>query len=209
MNKILSTTFTLLLSFFAISSTAQAFNIYRVGDVVHGREHNEMLNRWIDRDFSIWVGVNERNDEYIFFKGDTGLSTATMRVNNTKSIKEKFTNAISKAIEWSEVAKKNKADTTKGLGCFGVDKYGLCEKNSSAFDKGQMSLKFFSANNGNQTDLIVDIIDRNNQFYKASIYIKTSEMKKLLSAAKGIEVAFLKARAPLIFSIYSCYLELA
>lgn len=57
-----------------------------------------------------------------------------------------------------------------------------------------MSLKFFSANSGSQTDLIVDIVDRDNQFYKASIYIETSEMKKLLSAAKGIEAVFVKAR---------------
>ena len=194
MNRKFASTFTLLFSLLVISSTAHAFNIYRVGDVVHGREHNEMLNRWIERDFSIWVGVDERNNEYIFFKGDTGLSTATVMVDNTKSIREKFTSAVSKAIEWSEVAKKNKADTTKGLGCFGVDKYGICEKNSSAFDEGQMSLTFFSANSGNQTDLIVDIVDRDNQFYKASIYIETSEMKKLLSAAKGIEAAFVKAR---------------
>ncbi len=194
MNRKFASTFAFLFSLLVISSTAQAFNIYRVGDVVHGREHNEMLNRWIERDFSIWVGVDERNNEYIFFKGDTGLSTAVVMVDNTKSIREKFTSAVSKAIEWSGVAKKNKADTTKGLGCFGVDKYGICEKNSSAFDEGQMSLKFFSANSGSQTDLIVDIVDRDNQFYKASIYIETSEMKKLLSAAKGIEAAFMKAR---------------
>ncbi|WP_404419021.1 hypothetical protein [Marinospirillum sp.] len=194
MNRRLATTFVLLFSLLAISSAAKAFNIYRVGDVVKGREHNEMLNRWIERDFSIWVGVDERNSEYIFFKVNTALSTATVMVENTKSIKEKFTDAVSKAIDWSEVAKKSKADTTKGLGCFGVDRYGHCEKNSSAFDEGQMGLKFFSANSGNQTDLIVDIVDRNNQFYKATIYIETVEMKKLLSAAKGIEAAFLKAR---------------
>jgi len=67
-------------------------------------------------------------------------------------------------------SQEKKADTSKGLGCFGVDKYGLCEKSSSASDEGQMSLQFFSANSGSQTDLIVDIIDRENQFYKANIY---------------------------------------
>lgn len=101
MNRKFASTFALLFSLLVISSTAQAFNIYRVGDVVHGREHNEMLNRRIERDFSIWVGVDERNNEYIFFKGDTGLSTAAVMVDNTKSIREKFTSAVSKAIEWS------------------------------------------------------------------------------------------------------------
>ena len=184
----------LLLSLIVVSNTALAFNIYRVGEVVHGREYNDMLERWIDRDFSIWVGVGDDNNEYIFFEGETGLSKATVMVDNTTSVRGKLEKAVSKAIEWSGVAKKNKADTTKGLGCFGVDKYGLCEKNSSAFDEGQMSLKFFSANSGSQTDLIVDIIDRDNQFYKASIYIGTSEMKKLLAAVKGIDAAFAKAR---------------
>lgn len=194
MNRKFASTLTLLFLLLIVSSTAQALNLYRVGDVVHGREYIERLNRWVDRDFSIWVGVDERNNEYIFFKGKTALSTVTVMVDNTKSIREKFTSAVSKAIEWSGVAKKNKADTTKGLGCFGADKHGICEKNSSAYDAGQMSLKFFSANSGNQTDLIVDIVDRDNQLYKASIYLEASEMKKLLSTAKGIEAAFVKVR---------------
>ncbi len=176
------------------ANSAFAFNIYRVGELVNGREHNDMLNRWLDRDFGIWVGVDDKGNEHILFKADTGLSKATVMVDNTKSIREKLKKAVTKAIEWSAVAKKNKADTTKGLSCFGVDKYNLCEKNSAAFDEGQMSLKFFSANNGSQTDLIIDIIDRDNQFYKASIYITTSEMKKLLKAVEGIEAEFKKAR---------------
>lgn len=192
-NKRLTTIVFLIFGFIAANS-AFAFNIYRVGDVIQGREHNEILNRWLDREFSIWVGVGDKRKEYILFEAETGLSKATVMVNNTKSIREKLKKAVSKAIEWSDVAKKNNADTTKGLGCFGVDKYNLCEKNSTAFEEGQMSLKFFSANNGSQTDLIISVIDRDNQFYKASIYITISEMKKLLKTVEGIEVAFEKAR---------------
>jgi hypothetical protein len=104
----------LLLSLSVISNTALAFNIYRVGDVVRGREYNDMLKMWIDRDFSIWVGVGDNNREYIFFEGETGLRSAAVMVENTKSIRGKLEKALSKAIEWSVVAKKKKPIHQKG-----------------------------------------------------------------------------------------------
>ena len=173
---------------------AHAFNIYRVGELIKGREHNDMLKSWLDRNFSIWVGIDKNGKEYVLFKGETGLTEAKVMLRNSKKLRDKLEKAVSKAIEWSGVAIKNKADTTKGLGCFGSDEYNICEKNSQAFEEGQMSFKFFAANGGQQTDLIIDIIDNDNQFYKASIYINEIEMKKLLNVIRGIENKFTKAR---------------
>ncbi|MBW1699653.1 MAG: hypothetical protein JRH18_17220 [Deltaproteobacteria bacterium] len=181
-----------ILIFFACQSV-YAFNIYRVGGEITGQEYNDAWKRWFDRKFSIWVGVDEDNTEYIFFKGETGLGDATVMVQYSEMIKRKLKKAITKAIEWSDVARKNKADASKSLGCFGRDKYGLCEKEGTAFDENQMGLSFFAANNGEQTNLIISLVDRDNQFIKTSIYIDLPEMKKLLNTVDKIESVLKKA----------------
>lgn len=175
------------------SQAVYAFNIYRVGEVVVGREYNEVWKRWLNKKFTIWVGVDEDKKEYIFFKADTGLGDATVSMDYTAESKDKLENAILKAIEWSEVARKNNADATKSLGCFGYDAYSRCERGGEP-TTNQMVLSFFAANGGKQTDLIVRLVDRDNQFVKASIYIEPLEVKKLLQAVRGIDSTFKKAR---------------
>jgi len=173
---------------------AQAFNIYRVGDEIVGQEYNDVWKRWFDKKFSIWVGVDNDNTEYIFFKGETGLGDATVMVQNTKATRNKLKAAVQKAIEWSNVARKNQADTSKSLGCFGRDKYDLCEKNGSAFDENQMGLSFFAANGGKQTNLVISMVDRDNQFIKTTIYVDVPEMTKMIGVIEKIEIEFENAR---------------
>jgi len=115
--------FVVILIFFACH-TVYAFNTYRAGEEITGEEYNDVWMRWFDKKFSIWVGVDEDNTEYIFFKGETGLGDATVMVQYSETIKRKLKKAITKAIEWSDVARKNRADTTKSLGCFGRNKWG-------------------------------------------------------------------------------------
>lgn len=129
--------------------------------------------------FGIWVGVDERNTEYIIFQCETNLGKAKVLVYNSKKTIEKLKNAILKAIEWSDVAKKNSADGTKSLGCFGQDKWDLCEKEGTTFDKNQMGLRFFATNKGKQTNLIISLVDRDNQFIKTSIYLDLQKNEQL------------------------------
>lgn len=179
-----------------------ATHLYRSGDPVKGKEYNDLLKMWIDKDITIWVGISEDGMGEVYVYGETGLGNAVILLDLNYSLSQgkseiitKFENAVLKAIKWSAIARENKADVSKGLGCFGKsDKYGLCEKNSNAFDEGQMSLSFFSANNGNQTDLIISIIDEYNQFIKTTVYINTHGMKELLRAIKSINNAFKKAK---------------
>ena len=153
------------------------------------------MKRWTKRGFSIWVGISESKTPYIFFKGDTGIKIATVSVIDSVEVRDKLFSAVSKAISWSEIAKSNNADTSKTLGCFGHDPYDICEgSDGGAFDTNQMSLSFFSANSGKQTDLIIKIIDRNNQFYKESIYLDQDAMKKLLTVIENVDDAMVKAR---------------
>ena len=179
-----------------VSPVANAFNIYRVGEIVEGRSYNDLMKRWSKRGFSIWVGISESKTPYIFFKGDTGINTASVSVIDSVEVRDKLFSDVAKAISWSEIAKSNNADTSKRLSCFGSDPYDLC-RDGGAFDTNQMSLSFFSANGGKQTDLIIKIIDRDNQFYKESIYLDQKAMNKLLSVIERIDDAMAKARETL------------
>jgi hypothetical protein len=173
--------------------SSSAFNIYRVGSPVIGQEHNDVWKKWFPRTLTMWVGIDGKT-EYLLFQVDTGLGDATVRIKYSKAVQEKLRTAVKKAIEWSEVAKKNEVDTTKPLGCWGDDLHKICEKDGNAFDENQVGMSFFAANEGKQTNLVVDIVDLNNQFIKATLYIDTPQMILLLTNIEGIDEALKKAR---------------
>ncbi len=159
-------------------TVANAFNIYMVGETISARSYVDVLKKWTNRDFSIWVGVNN-GQKIIFFRGETGLKDASVNVYYGYGIQQKIEKIVSKSIEWSDIAKKNNADTSKGLGCLGYDRYEHCEEDGSAYKENQIGFRFFSANKGKQTDLVISIVDADNQFIKESLYLNLAAMKKL------------------------------
>jgi len=60
--------------------------------------------------------------------------------------------------------------------------------------EGKLDMSFFSANGGKQTDLIVEIIDRGNQFITSTLYVDPSGMRTLLNNVSRIDATFEKAR---------------
>lgn len=175
------------------ASPSHAFNIYQVGNVIEARSYNDLLNRWLPQDFSIWIGTSEGTD-YIFFKAETGLKPAMVTEEYGPATQTKLKEIVSKAIRWAGIAEKNKADTTKGLGCFGMKSNERCKKDGNAFDRNQMGVSFFAANGGKQTDLILDIKDRENQFYAAQLYLNLEKIKELQRVIEQIPDRFAKAR---------------
>lgn len=182
-----------LLAAMLVCSPTWAFNTYRVGAPIIGQEHNDVLNRWVNREFSVWVGA-EGKSEYLVFQATTSLKPATVLVDFKPATREKLRKAVSKAIEWSEVARKNHADATKGLDCFGDDRNGLCAKDGQAYQENQLGMSFFAANGGQQTNLILNVIDRENQFTKAQIYLALPQMTQLLQVIDSIDASMRSAR---------------
>jgi hypothetical protein len=176
------------------SGPTRAFNTYRVGTAIIGQEHVDILKRWVDRDFSLWVGA-EGKESYLIFEADTGLGEAHVLLTYTPQVRDKLSKAVAKAIEWSQVAASNHADVTKGLGCFTSHTSQLASCADGAFDKDQMSLSFFAAGGGRQTSLIITVIDRDNEFRKADLYLDIPQMKALLQVIDGIEPVLQQAKA--------------
>ena len=115
----------LFLAVLVLAEPVSAFNTYAVGTPVDAREHNDVLDRWLDRKIALWVGADESGSEYLFFTVDTGLGDATARFRYTPELSRELTELVEKSIRWAEVARLNSADTTKPLGCFGGDRYDL------------------------------------------------------------------------------------
>ncbi len=185
----------LLLILLAVSvSSAQAVSLHPVGTPVKGKEYYSMQKRWYEREFSVWMGVTNNKKILLVFKGETGVGTATVLGRDAMRSSNKLLKAVSKALEWAEIARDNYADTSRGLGCFGPDPYGTCEKSSTATEAGQMSLRFFSANEGRQTDLIIQIIDGQDAIKEAKIYIDYEGMKKLRDVIFQIRDVYQKAK---------------
>lgn len=192
MRKTITTVFTALLLFYC--GIAGAFNVYRAGPIVKGKEYNDLLKRWIEKDFTVWVGINDNGLEWIFFEAETGLSPATIQVEYNDKFKTSTMAAINKAIKWSVVARKNQADTQKSLGCWGYGTTDSCDETGQARAEGEMGWQFFSTNKGKQTNLIVNIIDRKNQFYKAELYFSETQMKQIRHALTQIPARMKHAR---------------
>lgn len=177
-----------LFALFAVvfATNVQAFDIYRVGDEIRGKEYNDASKKWLDRSFSVWVGMDEDNTELVYFIGDSSASgVATVMVRNIKNVQAKLETAVSKAMEWSEIARKNKADGSKNLGCFG---------DCSADAGNRMGWTFFAANSGKQTDLVIKMVDVHNESITAFMCVELSEMVKLLQVVRGIDEAMERAR---------------
>ena len=180
--------------FLTIPTASFSFVIYKVGDQIQGKEYNDVLKRWIMRYFSIWVGIDDNQKEYIIFQADTALKQASVMINYNRDIKQRLKTALNKAIKWCAIAKKNKVNTIKSLDCYGDDEYNLCKKDGVAFEEIQMGMLFFDANDGKQTNLVISIVDRNNQFIKSEIYFNLDETKKMLNNIQKIDATIEQAR---------------
>lgn len=178
----------------SVLAPAHAFSIYRSGQVVEGEAHNDVIGRWMPRHVSLYVGISGEA-EYLIVRAETGLGVADAMMEPALDAIERLQTILSKAISWSDIARKNKADTTKILGCLGGKEWDVshCERYGKP-EEGQVAFTFFSARGGKYIRLILDIIDEENQFKKAQIYLDLIDIKQLREAATKADAVLNKAR---------------
>ena len=186
-----------LILFFVIGlfpAHSAAMSLYRVGDEIQGESYNDVFKTWMKRSFSIWVGVETSGTEQLVFEGDTGLGEAQVTQNYTVENVERLERILNTAIEWSSIAKKNRADTSKALGCFSNHHDSICEAYGQPSHQNQMGLRFSSGSEGQQARLIIEMIDQNNQFKKATINFASSDVSSLLKNLRQLPAAMKKAK---------------
>ena len=128
-----------------------------------------------------------RKETIIFFRINTKLGDITIPLDASNENKEVLKQALAKSVEWSEIAKRAKADTTRSLGCFGRTVNNSCKQTGIANTKGQMGFRFFSTNKASQVNLIINAIDKNNSDIRGTIYLNSVETRKFLSAMEKLE----------------------
>jgi len=177
-------TITIILSLLlAPSSLTYAWSISTVGKVVIAEEYNDALRIWTDR--RLGLQVSNRND--IFFIADTVLGKATTHFKYSNELKKRLEVSVLKAIKWSKIAKKNKADVRKVISCFGKYTKSCMHHGSRYRDLNHLIFEFVSQEGGKQTNLVITIIDRFKEYKKTILYLGPSEMNQLLGNIRKIE----------------------
>jgi len=194
MNNILKIIITLLI--FTTSVTAGTVsNPYKAGETINGTAYRTALKKWINIDFIIYVGIDNEGIEYIFFHLSKPIFPVTVNQTYNLDKVKKLKIAIEKAIKWVDVAKKNKADTVKALGCFGDGADEECINTGEALKQSQLALKFHSWDNGNIAELSLSFVDEVTDFKTEEINLDIPNMKLFISALSDIEKAMEKARS--------------
>lgn len=186
-----SLTIVLAILFF-FNAPAYAVN---VGETVVAKEYNDILRMWIDRRLGILINT----DRTLVIAADTGLGRANAFFPYSNSLRKELESSVLKAIEWSRIAKKNKVDVRKQIGCF--EKTGEFSKRCfwnehvPSEEYNYLSFEFASLKKGKETNLIVTITGGYNEFKKATLYLELPEMKQLLRNVQGIDKALEEAYA--------------
>lgn len=158
---------TLLLSF-----NVKAWNLDRVG-TIEAKTWNDFMDGFTTNEIYISAGSDgETSNVRLSF--DIGFErypvTYVFDGLDSDGIRglDELRSYLDKSIEWTKVAKDNSAETQKTIG-------SSCGTYSTS-----CKATFFSSNNANQTDLILEIKeDADFTFNEGTFYIEPEEVKKM------------------------------
>ena len=194
----MNNTLKILITLFILTTSVSAgtvSNRYKAAETINGTAYRTALKEWINIDFIVYVGIDNEGDEYIFFHLSKPIFPVTVNqpydLDKVKNLKI----AIQKAIKWVDVAKKNKADTVKVLGCFGNGADEECKLSGEALKRSQLALKFHSWDNGKVAKLSLSFVDETTNFKTEEINLDIPNMKLFISALNEIEKSMEKARS--------------
>jgi len=136
-----------------------------------GKYFNDVWTSWSDYPIHVYVDL-EAN---VYIRGGESLLKATGHISG-KQLKQMIA-LLKKSAVWAEKAKDNQIEITKPLGSF------LTE---TEYHKQGVDLKFFSADKGNQTDVILHIHDFDNMFTEIKLYLNEDQVQALLGLLQKV-----------------------
>lgn len=177
-----------------MTTPAFSMNLYRVGDEIAGESYNELMQKWLSRNLTVRVGIDERGQEYMVFIGETGYGEAAVYVPYNDDEVEPLKRMLTQSKDWVSVAKHNRADTDKALGCFPEETFLPCQMSGVPGAENQMGVRFFATHDGQLSRLILDLADQNNRYKRAAIYFDQQGIDKLIKAAQQLGPALARAK---------------
>lgn len=177
MKKIVLATFLCLVSTLFLPLTSQALPIEKVGTDVEARTESSSDQVKL----GVIGGVTPNGTEFFGFSATNEFGKTLVVFNyyipkNVNGIKE----SLAKAVEWAEVARKNKAETVKELGCFGRG----CK--SADVMEGKVRLGFISENRGENVRLRVYFYQ--DAMNKTVILLKPDQIPPIIDSLDSLEV---------------------
>lgn len=164
--------FAFVLALFCLPSLVFAGNGTRtVEGEAHGRYYNELLKRWSVKPIVVYV---DNGGNFYVSGGDKLIGArAYLKLEQLRPL----INALKKGLEWAPKAKEAKLEVTKELGAF---------TNPSDHHTEGIWLSFFSANKGEQTDVIMEMVDFDNQFEKITLYLEPIAIPPLVNLLEKV-----------------------
>lgn len=182
--------FVSLASLSLLTFSVQASDPSRTSDIILGREYHPEDNKWIPRELSIFIAVDEKGKKYFLFKGETAQGGAFVLLDRPQEFAERLKGIVSEAIRLSQMTRKNRSDKVIYLGCFSLHTDSPCRKDiisyTVAYKENEISFRFIARKAGQQTELVIDLVDRRNISWRATIHLDEGEMVRLLEAATKI-----------------------
>ncbi len=175
-------------------TSASCLNSYQVGEAIEGETYSEATKAWNKRELSLWVGIDSSGEEFVLFSAEGGIGEVNVWMPYASGEVAKIEKLLIKATEWINIARSNRVDTSKVLGCFPDAQYLICERDGTPHGRRQLGIRFFAINDGQTSGVIFDMADGDNQFRRATIQFGPTEIEKLLQSLHKVEHTFKKAR---------------
>lgn len=152
-----------------VTSLPANSNTRTVPGETYGYYYNEVWDDWFRQPISIYVD----DDGDFYFKGGEGLLTSVGFVDGRYL--DDIINLLYKSLDWSRQAQENNLEISKNLGEYFCD-YDYSEQG--------IGLSFFSAQGGQQTDVILEIKDFINGFMSIKLYVEPDQVQDLIELLK-------------------------
>ncbi|MGJ8645097.1 MAG: hypothetical protein ACSHX9_16975 [Luteolibacter sp.] len=136
-----------------------------------GRYYNEVWKSWSPYPIRVYVD-KEAN---VYLSGGDKLIGASGYISKEKW--KPLIDGLKKGQEWAKKAKEAELETTKEIATF-FTPYDTHEQG--------VSLTFFTANKGEQTDVILKIQDFDNMFTKIELYLNPEQVAKLIKVLEKV-----------------------
>jgi hypothetical protein len=160
MKQILAIILALICVVFSVNAQTRSVEVQATG-----KYYNKVWKNWSDETLRSYV--DKEGNFYI--SGGSTLIGATGYIASSKL--PELIAALEKSQEWALKAKEAQLETTKELASF---------MSGSGHEEQGVTLNFFAANKGEQTDVILSIKDFDNMFKKIDLYLNPDQVKQFL-----------------------------
>jgi hypothetical protein len=156
--------------FLLVSAAANA-GTREVQGTATGRYYNDVWKSWSKEPISVYI--DDKGNTYI----NGGESLIFARGFLYARERTEVIELLKKGLKWAKTAKKEKVEITKELGSF---------MKSGSFDQYGVKLTFFSSNKGQQTDVILYMVDFDNMFNKITLYLNPTQVKSFIKLLEKV-----------------------